>query len=255
MVRLLLQVADNELDSDKLVETFIRGFADGLILAWPLLVVMAAFVCVIGAARIIGWSLRRRRLAKAGIDEIDAMGGRTFEHYLEVLFSKLGYRVELSKYFGDLGGDLVIQKDGVRTMVQAKRWKRNVGVEAVQQVVAAKAVYRCTQAMVVTNSHYTRAASELARKNHVVMWDREQLIKELERVNAKAAIRADDVAASIGEEAPAVTAAAALADVVACATCSKVLTAGERQYCARNSKRFAGHMLCFRHQRVRQPTT
>ena len=42
---------------------------------------------------------------------------------LEVLFGKLGYRVENTRYAGDYGEDLVIAKDGIRTVVQAKRYK------------------------------------------------------------------------------------------------------------------------------------
>ncbi len=48
----------------------------------------------------------KQRLAKSGIDDIDQMSGKTFEKYLEVLFEKLGYRVERTPYIGDYGADL-----------------------------------------------------------------------------------------------------------------------------------------------------
>lgn len=221
-------------------------------------VILVAFTILLVVFGLIRRSLRRRRLVKSGIADIDSMNGRTFEQYLEALFIKLGYNVELTKYFGDYGGDLVIEKKRVRTIVQAKRWSKNVGVDAVQQAVAAKAVYKCTQAMVVTNSGFTKQARTLGSKNKVTMWDRERLIIELERLSVKDAVRRGE--AAIEEEqavgaSPPVVGDVALADVVACRTCSKILTAGERQYCERNSKRFAGTMLCFRHQRSQRSVT
>jgi restriction system protein len=52
------------------------------------------------------------------------MSGKTFEKYLEVLFEKLGYRVERTRYVGDYDADLVTAKDGVKTVIQAKRCRR-----------------------------------------------------------------------------------------------------------------------------------
>jgi restriction system protein len=198
--------------------------------------------------------LRRRRLARSGIDDIDRMGGRVFEQYLEVLFERRGYKVERTRFVGDFGGDLVVRKDGAKTVVQAKRWTKNVGVKAVQEVVAAKGYYDCDVAMVVTNSTYTNQARELARKNKVELWDRERLVSELEAAHVRQAIAgapADGAAASVepitpvrapGEPAP-------LATVATCRICAKVLSSGERTYCESNRTRFRGEMFCFRHQR------
>jgi arginyl-tRNA synthetase len=38
------------------------------------------------------------------------MSGKTFEKYLEVLFEKLGYRVERTRYIGDYGAGLITLK-------------------------------------------------------------------------------------------------------------------------------------------------
>jgi restriction system protein len=68
-------------------------------------------------------------------------------------------------------------------VVQAKRWTKRVGVKAVQEAVAAKAMYRCTRAMVVTNSFFTDPAKRLAHENGVELWDRDRLIEALLRVD------------------------------------------------------------------------
>lgn len=267
MTSLLLQAT-----SDQKVDV---SWATDALLGIAVLVLagLAVILVAVSPIMIVVWRARRRRLAKSGIDDIDRMGGQVFERYLEVLFDGLGYNVERTRFVGDFGGDLVIRKGAVKTVVQAKRYTKSVGVKAVQEAVAAKGYYDCAQAMVVSNSSYTRQAKELAWKNDVVLWDRTILISKLVKVNARDA-RGREVPSRIGSingesrsqgqpdalEHAAQTletdaAPPALADVATCKTCARVLTAGERKYCERNARRFGGMMLCFRHQRsARSPT-
>lgn len=77
---------------------------------------------------------REERLRRSGIADIDKMDGRQFELYLGILFKHLGYAVKVTRAAGDFGADLVLEKDGKRIVVQAKRYSKNVGIEAVQQV-------------------------------------------------------------------------------------------------------------------------
>jgi restriction system protein len=71
-------------------------FLKGLWPLWALIVIVA-----LGKLAYQLWE--KQRLAKSGIDDIDNMSGKTFEKYLEVLFEKLGYRVERTRYVGDYG--------------------------------------------------------------------------------------------------------------------------------------------------------
>jgi restriction system protein len=154
---------------------FTAGLGPAFISLWPL---WAFFGAVLLMRLAQDW-YERRRLARAGMLEIDQMSGDEFERRLAVLFRTLGYSVTHTGKIGDWGADLVISKGGKRTVVQAKRYNKNVGVPAVQQAVTAKAKYDCTDAMVVTNSRFTAPARELARANAVELWDREQLIARL----------------------------------------------------------------------------
>jgi restriction system protein len=74
---------------------------------------------------------QRRQLSGIGIADVDALDGKRFEVYLEVRFHERGYRVQRTPYQGDWGADLILEKDGQRTAVQAKRYKKNVGVRMV----------------------------------------------------------------------------------------------------------------------------
>jgi restriction system protein len=138
-----------------------------------------AIVAALGVGR-LAWRLYKFwRLRRSGIDEVDQMDGATFERFLATVFRSLGYRVEHTGRRGDYGADLVIAQRGRRVVVQAKRWTKNVGVTAVQEVVAAKAMRDCTHALVVANRSFTKQARTLARANGVELWDREVLIGKL----------------------------------------------------------------------------
>jgi restriction system protein len=59
--------------------------------------------------------------------------------------------------------------------VQCKRQADAVGNGAVQAITAAKPLYRCDEAWVVTNSRFTRSAVELARANKVTLIEGKEL--------------------------------------------------------------------------------
>lgn len=108
---------------------------------------------------------------------LDAMAGVEFEGYLRDLFTRMGYKVELTKTTGDQGADLVVTQFGEKSVVQAKRYSGKVGNDAIQQAVAATAHYGATKAIVVTTAEFTRSAIELALSNRVQLIDREDLEK------------------------------------------------------------------------------
>ncbi|MED1202581.1 restriction endonuclease [Heyndrickxia acidicola] len=82
--------------------------------------------------------------------------GIQFERYLLVLFKQLGYKVQTTPSTNDYGADLVLDGRDGRIVVQAKRYKNNVGIKAVQEIVSAKIYYSANRAWVVTNSHFIK---------------------------------------------------------------------------------------------------
>lgn len=103
--------------------------------------------------------------------DIDNMSGLEFEHFLKRLFERCGYGVETTPITGDYGGDLVLSKKGIKTLVQAKHHTRAISIDAVQQIVAAKRIYDCQKCLVISNSTYTKRAIKLAIANNVSLWD------------------------------------------------------------------------------------
>jgi len=170
------------------MEGFLEGFMEGLLIgigmlwdiamAEPLLIgIVGSFVVGSYVLALIVNVIRKQKLKKSGILEVDKMKGKEFEEYLRVLFSERGYQVRLTPATGDYGADLVLIQNGRKTIVQAKRYKKNVGIKAVQEIASAKQHYRAGECWVVTNSGYTEPARRLAQSNQVRLVDRTLLMK------------------------------------------------------------------------------
>ncbi len=120
---------------------------------------------------------QRKRLSDSGILEVDEMTGKEFEKFLAVHFRNCGYSVTLTQDSQDYGADLILYKDGSKTVVQAKRSKNPVGIKAVQEVAGAVRHYNGNKGRVITNNRFTENACNLAKSNDVELWDRKKLIE------------------------------------------------------------------------------
>ncbi|WP_042221730.1 restriction endonuclease [Oceanobacillus manasiensis] len=162
---------------------FFEGFLQGLQLLWSILtaepILLVSFLVFFGGSLAVGLTvrvIREKKLRRSGMLEVDKMSGRMFEEFLHTLFKSKGYTVKLTPARGDYGADLLLTGKGNKVAVQAKRYKKNVGVKAVQEVVSARSYYSVDECWVVTNSFYTEQAKKLARSNHVRLVDRKELM-------------------------------------------------------------------------------
>lgn len=95
--------------------------------------------------------------------DIDTLSGTDFERLMESYYRDKGYKVERVGGSGDHEVDLILQdKKGYKIAVQCKRWKKNVGNDIVLRLKAGKQVYGCYDAWIVTTSHFTKAAIQIA---------------------------------------------------------------------------------------------
>jgi HJR/Mrr/RecB family endonuclease len=145
---------------------------------------LSIFVLVLSICCFFGvlfWKLysKREKLLKSGILAVDKMSGEDFEEFILEHFKVLGYSGYVTRGSQDYGADIVIQKNGIITVVQAKRWNQKVSVEAVQQVAAAVKHYKANKSLVITNNYFTKNAYELAKSNQTELWNRNKLIKVL----------------------------------------------------------------------------
>ncbi len=117
-----------------------------------------------------------RESIKKEPQKFSVLSGTEFEKLLYRLFEAMGYKTEWIGRSGDQGGDLIANKNGERTLVQAKCYRDwSTGNAAVQQVVGAMRYYDCNNAMVVTTSHFTNEAILLAKANKTELISKERL--------------------------------------------------------------------------------
>lgn len=127
----------------------------------------------------------KEQYLKSGIDIVDKMEGTEFEKFLLAHFKNLGYKGEVTPKTNDYGADLVLKKEKYTIVVQAKRYKSKVGIEAIQQIIGAKEYYKANKCIVATNSYFTNNAINLANSSNVELWDRNKLISLMARVNGR----------------------------------------------------------------------
>jgi restriction system protein len=216
-------------------------------LTWPLWAILGLMLLVKLAFKLY----KMNRLSKSGMAELDKLDGEDFEKYLELLFHKLGYQVKRTPYQGDYGADLVLEKVGVKTVVQAKRHTRSVGVKAIQEAITAKEYYKCNAAMVVTNSYYSQQAQKLAKANHVELWDRDYLVNTLLAVKDQTPIAVEpSTAFNMNMATVELTPSSQSSSVAICETCKKPVSSQVSNYCLSHLALFNGKVYCYEHQKV-----
>ena len=127
----------------------------------------------------------REKIRLYNISQLDHLSGIDFENYLKSLFENMGYSVETTKVTGDYGADLIVEKKGKKSIIQAKCYNHTVGVKAVQEIVAARNHYNIYDAMVITNNYFSREAENLAVESNVKLADRIVLEKMLKKYDVR----------------------------------------------------------------------
>lgn len=103
--------------------------------------------------------------------------GEDFELFLMDVFKHLGYDVKHLGKSGDQGADLILKKNDISYVVQAKFYKNKLGNTPVQEIIGALKYYDVKNGVVVTNSMFTKGAYELAKVNNVILVDGKGLEK------------------------------------------------------------------------------
>ena len=120
----------------------------------------------------------RKYISTVDINTIDTLNGIEFEDFLQTVFICYGYLVEKTKKSHDYGADLIVKNKDKKIAVQCKLYyKHTVGNSAIQEVATAKDFYNTDEAIVITNSKFSKPAINLAEKIGVKLLDRNDLDK------------------------------------------------------------------------------
>lgn len=152
------------------------GISDGF--SSTTLIALLLIGLTIGAA-VLGYAFyldlrRQKALRLLDLAAVDSMSGLAFEKWVGVQLQARGYKVRFTP-INDYGVDIVAKKDGLKTAVQVKRYRNILDQKPVREAVAGMMHYKCSQSMVVTNSHFTNAAKVLAQSNRCELIDRNKL--------------------------------------------------------------------------------
>lgn len=91
-------------------------------------------------------------------------------------------RIEPTAVTGDQGADVVLRLEGLKIVIQAKRYTGVVGNAAVQEVFAAQQFYEADYALVVTTSRYTAPAQTLAQKLGVHLTTADDYLRRIQQL-------------------------------------------------------------------------
>jgi restriction system protein len=139
-------------------------------------------ICLGGA--VAGFFAQRHRAelvttvaASESATSLTAMSWREFEGLVQEAFRLRGYSVRRIGGEGPDGGvDLVLERDGEKTLVQCKQWRTfKVGVGVVRELYGVMAAKGVASGMVVTAGVFTQDAIEFAAGRNVRLIAGEEL--------------------------------------------------------------------------------
>lgn len=129
------------------------------------------------AASLASWlrARRRRQLldTRTGLDSLATLGWRDFERLTGEAFRRQGYVVEETGLGGADGGiDLILHRDGRRTLVQCKQWRRErVPVNVVREMYGLMTHHNAHTALVVALGGFTPDAARFAAGKSIELMD------------------------------------------------------------------------------------
>jgi len=124
----------------------------------------AIFIFTAALSAFHAW--RRKDLfdRQTGIKSIKELSWKDFEYLVSEAYRRKGYSVVENTGSGADGGiDLVLNKNGEKTLVQCKNWKsRSVGVTTIRELYGVVMAEGASEGVVVCSGHFTSDAIEFA---------------------------------------------------------------------------------------------
>lgn len=162
-------------------------------------------ICLGGAAASFFAQRRRTELvatvaASESASSLSSMTWREFEGLVQEAFRLRGYTVRRIGGDGPDGGvDLVLERDGEKTLVQCKQWKAfKVGVTVVRELYGVMAAKGVASGIVVTSGTFTQDAIEFSAGRNVRLIAGDELHGWIREARAAAPLSVGTTTASFG---------------------------------------------------------
>ena len=133
---------------------------------------------------------KRRTLVdqQSSLESLRSISWKDFEFMVGEAFRREGYRVEETLSVGADGGvDLVLSRNGAKSLVQCKQWRQKaVGVQVVREQFGILNAEDAAEAIIVTSGTFTPDAREFARGKPMRLIDGPELLKLVRSVQQAA---------------------------------------------------------------------
>lgn len=123
-----------------------------------------------GIRPLVQWIGRRKLLeSNTNLASIRSLSWHHFEHLVGEAFRQQGYRVSEQGGAGADGGvDLMLHRQGKKTVVQCKHWHSSkVGVSVIREHLGVMSAQRTDQGIVVCTGEFTQPAINFAANNGI----------------------------------------------------------------------------------------
>lgn len=168
-----------------------QGFDQGVSTLLSPLAWMVLAICWIGALASFVGSRHRRKLldTRTDLESLSQGGWRQFELLVGEAFRRQGYAVEETGLGGADGGiDLVLRRDGRRTLVQCKQWRRQqIGVSVVREMAGLLAHHQAHAVKIVCIGSFTKDAERFTHGKPIELMGGAQLLEMIRAVQRDSA--------------------------------------------------------------------
>jgi restriction system protein len=147
---------------------------------------------------------RRRFDRQSGIQSIRDLSWDEFEDLISEVYRRQGYAVEHTGKPGPDGGvDHRLSKDGSKSLVQCKHWRRQqVGVTVIRELLGVMTSERATTGIVVTSGTFTEDAIDFAARNRITLIDGHRLELMIQDLRMKPSVDPPKPATPISKSSP-----------------------------------------------------
>ncbi len=110
---------------------------------------------------------------------INSLTGQEFEKLVYDIFTRMGFRSQLTKTSGDGGIDIIAHYDGLvfkgKYLIQCKRWISTVGEPELRDLYGTTVAENALKGILVTTSTFSRQALEFAKGKNLELIDGSEL--------------------------------------------------------------------------------
>ncbi|MEF2246442.1 restriction endonuclease [Paenibacillus sp. IITD108] len=133
---------------------------------------------------------------------INSLTGQEFEKLVYEVFTKLGFRAQLTKASGDGGIDIIAHYDGLvfkgKYLIQCKRWVNTVGEPELRDLYGTTVAENALKGILVTTSTFSKQALEFSKGKNLELIDGSALSLLIETLTKTSEIGPIQTEAQIG---------------------------------------------------------